>query len=102
MQTAVNASFGVLVGSGLWVIGIPNPALWGILGMLLRFVPYIGPVIAAALPMIVALAVNSGWSMLVWTTGLFLVVELTRGLPSGIAMKCGYLLPEMIEHRVGW
>jgi predicted PurR-regulated permease PerM len=79
MQTAVNASFSVLVGSGLWVIGIPNPALWGILGMLLRFVPYIGPVIAAALPMIVALAVDSGWSMLVWTTGLFLVVELTRG-----------------------
>jgi predicted PurR-regulated permease PerM len=78
-QTAVNASFGVLVGSGLWFIGVPNPALWGILGMLLRFVPYIGPVIAAALPMIVAFAVDPGWSMLLWTTGLFLVVELTTG-----------------------
>ena len=38
-QTAVNASFGVLVGSGLWFIGVPNPGLWGILGMLLRFIP---------------------------------------------------------------
>jgi predicted PurR-regulated permease PerM len=67
------------VGSGLWFIGVPNPGLWGILGMLLRFVPYIGPVIAAALPMIVAFAVDPGWSMLLWTTGLFLVVELTTG-----------------------
>jgi predicted PurR-regulated permease PerM len=79
IQTAVNASFGVLVGGGLWLIGVPNPALWGILGMLLRFVPYIGPVIAVALPMIVAFAVDPGWSMLLWTTGLFLVVELTTG-----------------------
>jgi predicted PurR-regulated permease PerM len=78
-QTAVNASFGVLVGSGLWFIGVPNPGLWGILGMLLRFIPYIGPIIAAALPMIVALAVDPGWSMLLWTTGLFVVVELTTG-----------------------
>jgi predicted PurR-regulated permease PerM len=78
-QTAVNACFGVLVGTGLWFIGVPNPGLWGILGMLLRFVPYIGPVIAAALPMIVALAVDPAWSMLLWTTGLFLAVELTTG-----------------------
>jgi predicted PurR-regulated permease PerM len=78
-QTAVNASFGVLVGSGLWFIGVPNPGLWGILGMLLRFIPYIGPIIAAALPMIVALAVDPGWSMLLWTAGMFVVVELTTG-----------------------
>src|SRR5208282_3089742 len=71
--------FGLLVGSGLWFIGVPNPGLWGILGMLLRFIPYIGPIIAAALPIIVALAVDPGWSMLLWTTGLFLVVELTTG-----------------------
>jgi predicted PurR-regulated permease PerM len=78
-QTAINASFGVLVGSGLWFIGVPNPGLWGILGMLLRFIPYIGPIIAAALPIIVALAVDPGWSMPLWTTGLFVVVELTTG-----------------------
>lgn len=79
MQTAVNGSFGVLVGSGLWLVGVPNPGLWGILGMLLRFIPYIGPIIAAALPMMVAFAVDPGWSMLLWTTGLFVVVELTTG-----------------------
>src|SRR4029077_9333350 len=66
-QTAINTSFGVLVGAGLWFIGVPHPVLWGILGMLLRFVPYIGPVIAAALPVIVTLAVDPGWAMLLWS-----------------------------------
>src|ERR1700738_318133 len=78
-QTAINTSFGVLVGTGLWFISVPHPVLWGILGMLLRFVPYIGPVIAAALPAIVALAVDPGWTMLLWAMGLFLVVELATG-----------------------
>lgn len=78
-QTAINTSFGVLVGTGLWFIGVPHPVLWGILGILLRFVPYIGPVIAAALPLIVALAVDPGWAMLLWAMALFLVVELAIG-----------------------
>jgi predicted PurR-regulated permease PerM len=75
MQLAINATFGILIGAGLWLIGIPNPVLWGILAMLLRFVPYIGPVIAAVFPAALALAIDPGWSMLVWTACLFLVVE---------------------------
>ena len=74
-QTGINASLGVLVGSGLWFIGVPNPVLWGILTMLLRFVPYIGPVIAAAFPAALAVAVDPGWSMLFWVVGLFVVAE---------------------------
>jgi hypothetical protein len=42
-------------------------------------VPYIGPVIAAALPVIVALAVDPGWAMLLWAMALFVVVELAIG-----------------------
>ena len=75
VQTAINASFGVLVGTGLWFIGIPNSVLWGILAMLLRFVPYIGPIIAAMFPATLAVAVDPGWSMLFWTCALFLTVE---------------------------
>jgi predicted PurR-regulated permease PerM len=75
LQTGINASLGVLVGSGLWFIGVPNPVLWGILTMLLRFVPYIGPVIAAAFPAALAVAVDPGWSMLFWVVGLFVVAE---------------------------
>ena len=79
MQTAINTGVGVLVGTGLWFIGVPNPALWGILTMLLRFVPYIGPVVAAAFPAALAVAVDPGWAMMFWTIGLFLVVELMTG-----------------------
>jgi len=75
IQTGINAGLGVLIGAGLWLIGVPNPALWGILAMLLRFVPYIGPVIAAAFPVALAVAVDPGWSMLVWVVGLFVVAE---------------------------
>jgi predicted PurR-regulated permease PerM len=79
MQTAINTTFGLLIGIGLWLIGIPNPVLWGVLAMLLRFVPYIGPVIAAIFPVVLALAVGPGWSMLLWTAALFLVVEPITG-----------------------
>ena len=74
-QSAVNASFGLLIGIGLWLIGVPNPLLWGLLSMLLRFVPYIGSVIAMAFPAAVSFAVDPGWSMFFWTIGLYAVVE---------------------------
>jgi predicted PurR-regulated permease PerM len=79
VQTAINASFGLLIGIGLLFIGIPNPVLWGILAMLLRFVPYIGPVIAALFPAALAVAVDPGWSMLLWTGALFLAIEPITG-----------------------
>jgi predicted PurR-regulated permease PerM len=79
MQTAINAGFGLLVGAGLWFVGVPNPALLGVLAMLLRFVPYVGPVIAAALAAAVAVAVAPGWSMLLWTIALFAVAEFITG-----------------------
>ena len=74
-QAAINGCFGVLIGAGLWLIGVPNSVLWGIFAMMLRFVPYIGPVIAAAFPAALAVAADPGWSMLLWTLALFLVVE---------------------------
>src|SRR5919201_1059011 len=79
MQLAGNASFGVVIGAGLWVIGVPSPILWGILAAILRFVPYIGAVIAAVFPLALAAAVDPGWSMLLWTAGLFVVVETVVG-----------------------
>ena len=74
-QTALNVVFGIIVATGLGLIGVPNPVLWGILAMMLRFVPYIGAVMAAAFPIALAIAVDPGWSMTFWTVGLFLVVE---------------------------
>jgi predicted PurR-regulated permease PerM len=75
IQLAINAGFGVVIGFGLWIIGVPNPVLWGVFGMLLRFVPYIGAILAALFPAALAIAVAPGWSMLVWTVLLFAIVE---------------------------
>src|ERR1700742_1125782 len=46
-QLLINSGFGVLIGTGLWLIGIPSAVLWGILATVLRFVPYIGSGVAA-------------------------------------------------------
>lgn len=74
-QLLINSGFGVLIGVGLWIIGVPSAALWGILAAVLRFVPYIGSFIAAAFPLTLAVAVDPGWSMLIWTAILFFVIE---------------------------
>jgi predicted PurR-regulated permease PerM len=74
-QLILNGAFGGVIGLGLWFIDIPSAILWGILAAALRFVPYIGAAIAAAFPLALAAAVDPGWSMLLWTLALFIVVE---------------------------
>jgi predicted PurR-regulated permease PerM len=61
MQVLVNAGFGVLFGFGLHFIGVPNPALWGVVAGLLRIVPYVGTMVAAALPIALSLAAFNSW-----------------------------------------
>ncbi|MDB5649539.1 MAG: transporter, partial [Hyphomicrobiales bacterium] len=75
VQTALNAGFGFIVGAGLSVIGVPSPILWGILAMVMRFVPYVGAFVAAIAPVALAAAVDPGWTMVLMTLGLFLVLE---------------------------
>jgi len=72
----INALFGAAVGIGLYFIGIPNAILWGILATTLRFIPYIGPWIAAAMPIGLSMAVSGDWMAPSLTIGLFVVVEL--------------------------
>ncbi len=76
MQLIVNALYGVPVAIGLFLIGIPNALLWGLLATLLRFIPFVGPWIAATFPIALSLAVDPGWTMLFYTLGLFIVMEL--------------------------
>ena len=78
-QAAINASFGLLIGVGLFLIGLPSPVLWGLLAALLRFVPYVGSITAAVLPIALAAAVDPGWSKALWTAGLFIVAEGVTG-----------------------
>ncbi len=75
IQLALNSGFGLVIGTGLWFIGVPSAPLWGMLAMILRFVPYIGAVISAIFPLVLAAAVGQGWTMVLWTAALFLIVE---------------------------
>ena len=79
MQTILNAGFGVFIGAGLWLIGVPNAVLWGILAGLMRFVPFVGSIIAAFFPIALAAAVDPGWSMVLATAALFIVAEPLAG-----------------------
>ena len=76
MQLVVNALYAFPITIGLWILGIPNAILWGLLTLVLRFVPYIGPVIGMILPLFLALAIAPGWSLVLWVGALFLTTEL--------------------------
>jgi predicted PurR-regulated permease PerM/methylmalonyl-CoA mutase cobalamin-binding subunit len=76
MQTLINGVQGLLLAAGLWLIGVPNAILWGGLLIVLRFIPYIGPWVAAAFPVAMAIAVFEGWTEPLLTLGLVLTLEL--------------------------
>lgn len=75
-QLLVNVIYAIPIGIGLWLIGVPNPVLWGLLTLVLRFVPYVGTFLAAAFPLFLAFAVVPDWSAVLWTLALFGAVEL--------------------------
>ena len=79
VQLGLNVGFGVVVGIGLYAIGVPNPVLWGIFSALMRFVPYIGAFLSALFPLALAAAVDPGWDMVISTAILFLVIEPITG-----------------------
>ncbi len=78
-QLAINMAFGVIIGTALYFIGLPSPLLWGIIAMLLRFLPYIGSPLAAVLPLLLAAATSPGWASVIWTAILFGVGEAVMG-----------------------
>jgi predicted PurR-regulated permease PerM/methanogenic corrinoid protein MtbC1 len=77
LQTMVNISYGAIIGTALYLIGIPNALLWGAIAGTLRFLPYIGPPLGALFPILLSLAVFQGWSRPVMTAGAFLCLEIT-------------------------
>lgn len=76
MQMWVNLSYGIPMAVGLWLIGVPGAFLWGMLAAVMRYVPYVGPMISAVFPLTLAFAVDPGWDLLLWTLGLIVVLEL--------------------------
>ena len=78
-QVMINSAYGMLVALALWLIGMPSPIAWGLLAMLMRFVPYVGAVIAAALPLFVAAAVDPGWTTFLLVLVVYVAGEMTMG-----------------------
>jgi predicted PurR-regulated permease PerM len=75
MQLIVNVTYGIPIAVGLFFIGVPNAGFWGLLCAILRFIPYLGPIVGAALPLLVSFAAFEGWTRPLLTLALFLVVE---------------------------
>src|SRR4249920_3222941 len=69
----------LMIGAALWLIGVPSAPLWGMLAMIMRFVPYIGAFISAIFPLVLAAAIGPGWTMVLMTAALFLIAEVTVG-----------------------
>jgi predicted PurR-regulated permease PerM len=76
MQFIINATMGIAVGTGLFLIGVPYAALWGLSATVLRYVPYVGPWVAALLPIAVSLITAPGWEQVLMVAALFIVLEL--------------------------
>ncbi len=76
MQLVVNVTYGIPVAIGLYFIGVPNAILWGTLATVLRFIPYVGPWVAAAFPVLLSLTVSPDWTAPLLTISMFVVLEI--------------------------
>jgi predicted PurR-regulated permease PerM len=75
MQLVVNACYGIPMAAGLWMIGVPGAVVWGAIAAVMRFMPYVGSMISAVAPIALAFAVDPGWSLILWTVGLIVGLE---------------------------
>ncbi|MGD9802244.1 MAG: AI-2E family transporter [Hyphomicrobiaceae bacterium] len=78
-QAVMSAGYGLLIGLVLWIAGLPGAIVWGVLAGLMRFVPFIGPYIAAVPPVILAAGVDPGWSLAIFTAAFFVLTEIVMG-----------------------
>lgn len=72
-QLILMAVIGVVVGLGLWVVGVPYALALGLFAGLVEFIPYLGPIMSAGVALLVALGTDP--KLVLWTLGLFIVVQ---------------------------
>ena len=79
-QLMINASFGVVVGAGVWLVGLPYPLLWAVCSTFLRYIPFVGPWIALLFPLTLSLALATGWTKPLIIVAIFVAFELAANL----------------------
>jgi predicted PurR-regulated permease PerM len=79
-QLLVNVGYGIAVMLGLWLIGVPYAPLWGFFAALLRYIPYLGPWLAAMLPIMLSLLIAREWTTALEVIALFGVLELITNM----------------------
>jgi predicted PurR-regulated permease PerM len=92
MQLIINGSYGAAVAAGLYFIGIPYALLWGFFAAVFRYIPYLGPWLAALLPIGLSLLVSESWTAPLLVVGLFLTLELFSNM---------VIEPRLYGHRIG-
>lgn len=80
MQSIVNVLYGAIAALGLWFLGVPYALLWAALGAVLRFIPYLGPIVATAAPILISAAASEGWALPLKVSALYAVLELFTNL----------------------
>jgi predicted PurR-regulated permease PerM len=104
-QTMINATFGVVVGLGLFFLGIPYAALWGALAALARFIPYLGAIGSMLMPAALAFALFPGWSHTLATVGLFLGMDVITAYavePLLIGRRTGVSSIALLVSALAW
>lgn len=80
MQLLINGTYGLAVAIGLYFIGVPYALLWGFFATVFRYIPYLGPWLAALLPIGLSLLVYEGWTEPFMVIGLFGALELLSNM----------------------
>lgn len=91
-QFIVNATFGTVIGLSLWLAGIPHAILWGVLSGVLRFVPYLGVLLAGTIIAVFVAAIDPGWSLAITCMAIFLAFEL---------VLANFIEPKVYGHSSG-
>lgn len=78
-QLLINGLTGAFIGVALAFIGIPGAILWGVLTAVMRFVPYVGTLLSAVFPVIIAAAIGEGWTLAFITIAVIFSVEIIVG-----------------------
>ena len=87
VQILLNAANGVITSLTLLLLGVPNALLWGILGAVLRFIPYVGPLIGAVLPIAVSIVISDSWTLPIIVTSFYVVLELIGNVAEPLVQR---------------